>query len=135
METFHQVIRYEQGPIKDGRAELYLDLRPELLNLGGVVHGGVLATLLDVVCAQAGAYSPELKQRRPAVTLSLNLSYTGQCSGGRIRAVGTLKSKGSRIFNSTGEVYDEEGNLLAMAQGTFRFRSGPPVDLTDPVPQ
>lgn len=127
METFHQVIDYQQGPREAGRAELYLDLRPELLNLGGVVHGGVLATLLDVVCAQAGTYTGSLQQRQLALTLSLNLTFTGQCNGGRLRAVGTLKSKGTRIFNSTGEVFDEDGKLLAMAQGTFRLRSQQPA--------
>lgn len=103
---------------------LELELRQYHLNLGGVIHGGVLTSLLDIACAQAGLYCPYPGRARRAVTLSLTTTFTGQASSGVIQVIGTLRSQGRRIFNSSGEVLDSEGKLLAMGEGTFRMRSG-----------
>lgn len=121
---FHAVLGYRPVEWSDGLAVLELDLQPHHLNLGGVVHGGVLCSLLDVVCAQAGTYTPEPGKIRKAITLSLTTTFTGQASQGRILAIGKLRSRGTRIFNSSGEIFDSEGRLLAMGEGTFRLRSG-----------
>lgn len=121
---FHDVLGHRQLEWEDGRAVLELDIRPYHLNIAGVLHGGVLSSLLDIACAQAGLYCAEPGQVRKAITLSLTTSYTGQTSSGRIRVIGTMRSRGRRIFFSSGEVLDSDGRLLAMAEGTFRVRSG-----------
>lgn len=121
---FHDVMGYRQGTWEEGRAELLLDVQPYHLNFGGVIHGGVLTTLLDVVCAQAGLYCPHPGRIRMGITLSLTTTFTGQATGGTIRAVGTLRASGRKIFSSSGEVLDEAGRLLAMGEATYRFRSG-----------
>ncbi|MFW5824770.1 MAG: PaaI family thioesterase, partial [Marinobacter sp.] len=108
----------------EDRAVLALDLKPEHLNLGGVIHGGVLTSLLDIVLAEAGTYCPYPGRMRKAITLTLTTTFTGQCSGGTITATGIKRAGGTRIFNSTGEIHDDKGNLLAIAEGTFRIRSG-----------
>ena len=74
--------------------------------------------------AEAGTYCPYPGRIRTAMTLSLTTTFTGQCSGGTIRVTGRKRAGGTRIFNSTGEVHDDKGNLLAIAEGTFRIRSG-----------
>lgn len=121
---FADMLGFRQVQWEEGRAVLELELRPYHLNLAGVIHGGVLMSLLDIVCAQAGLYHPDPSQIRRAVTLSLTTTFTGQASAGVIRAIGTLRSQGSRIFNSSGEILDDSGRLLAMGEGTFRYRSG-----------
>jgi len=40
-----------------------------------------------------------------------------------IRAVGTRRAGGTRIYNSTMEVFDEKDTLLALGEATFRLRS------------
>ncbi|EKF74941.1 hypothetical protein A11A3_05791 [Alcanivorax hongdengensis A-11-3] len=109
---------------QEGRVELAVTIRPELLNLGGVIHGGVLATLMDVAGACAGTWCPYPGRIRKAVTLSMTTTFTGQCSAGEIRAVGIRRAGGSRIYNSTMEVFDADNHLLAIGEGTFRLRSG-----------
>jgi acyl-coenzyme A thioesterase PaaI-like protein len=83
-----------------------------------------LTSLLDIAMAEAGTYCPYPGRIRKAITLSLTTTFTGQCSGGTIRVTGRKRAGGTRIFNSTGEVHDDKGNLLAIAEGTFRIRSG-----------
>lgn len=121
---FHSVLGYRQSSWEEGRMVIELTVDQRHLNLGGVIHGGVLTSLLDVACAAAGTYCPHPGRIRRAITLSLTTTFTGQCSGGVIRVVGTKRAGGTRIFNSSGEVFDEDGRLLAFGEGTFRIRSG-----------
>ncbi|WP_417530798.1 PaaI family thioesterase [Marinobacter lipolyticus] len=121
---FHNLLGYRQVSWEESEAVIELDLQPRHLNLGGVIHGGVLTSLLDIVLAEAGTYCPYPGRMRKAITLSLTTTFTGQCSGGTIRVTGRKRAGGTRIFNSTGEVHDDKGNLLAIAEGTFRIRSG-----------
>ncbi len=121
---FHKLLGYRQVSWEEDEAVLELDVKPGHLNFGGVIHGGVLTSLLDIALAQAGTYCPFPGRMRKAITLSLTTTFTGQCSSGRILVNGRKRAGGTRIFNSTGEVHDEKGNLLAIAEGTFRIRSG-----------
>lgn len=121
---FHNLLGYHHESWTDGETVIALEIRPEHLNLAGVIHGGVLTALMDIVMADSGTYCPYPGRRRKALTLTMTTTFTGQCSGGVIRATGRKRAGGRRIFNSTGEVHDQDGNLLAIAEGTFRIRSG-----------
>lgn len=123
-DGFHTVLGYTQGFWDGEKAVIELKLQPMHLNFGGVIHGGVLASLLDIAMAMAGTYCPHPGRMRKAITLSLTTTFTGQCSAGTIFVTGYKRAGGSRIFNSTGEVHDDKGNLLAIAEGTFRLRTG-----------
>lgn len=121
---FHNLLGYRQASWEENEAVIELELQPRHLNFGGVIHGGVFTSLLDIALAQAGTHCPYPGRMRKAITLSLTTTFTGHCSGGTIRVVGRKRAGGTRIFNSTGEVYDDKGNLLAIGEGTFRIRSG-----------
>lgn len=121
---FHSLLGYRQASWEESEAVIELELAAHHLNLGGVIHGGVLTSLLDIAMAEAGTYCPYPGRMRKAITLSLTTTFTGQCSAGTIRVTGRKRAGGTRIFNSTGEVHDDQGNLLAIAEGTFRIRSG-----------
>ncbi|MDC0661167.1 PaaI family thioesterase [Marinobacter sp. SS21] len=121
---FHSALGYRQVSWEDGCAVIDLSLHADHLNLAGVVHGGVLSALLDIAMAQAGTYCPYPNRIRKAITLSMTITFTGQCSGGVIRVTGRKRAGGRRIYNCTGEVHDAAGNLLAISEGTFRTRTG-----------
>lgn len=121
---FHQVLGYRQVSWTEDEAVIELEVQACHLNMAGVLHGGVLTSLLDVVLAEAGTYCPYPGRVRKAITLVLNTTFTGQCSGGVIRAIGKRRAGGSRIFNSSGEVRDQDNRLLAIGEATFRLRSG-----------
>lgn len=131
---FHSLLGYRQVSWEEGRAVLELTVDQRHINLAGVIHGGVLTSLLDIACAEAGTYCPYPGRMRKAITLTLTTTFTGQCSGGTIRVVGTKRAGGSRIFNSSGEVFDAEGRLLAFGEGTFRIRSGSEKPEGVPIP-
>ena len=108
---------------EEGRGGVGMQVDERHLNLGRRVHGGVLATLLDVAGACAGTFCPYPDRIRKALTLSMTTTFTGQAGPGYIRAIGVKRAGGSRIFNSTVEVYSEDDTLLILGEGTFRLRS------------
>lgn len=79
---FHNVLGYRQASWDAHESVIELELQPKHLNMGGVIHGGVLSSLLDIALAQAGTHCPYPGRVRKAVTLSLTTTFTGQCSGG-----------------------------------------------------
>lgn len=124
-EGFHGLLGHRLTQWEEDLAVLELAVEPKHLNRSGVLHGGVLSTLLDAVCGFAGCYSDDPAQARGCITLSLTVSFTGQVSSGTIRAVGRRRAGGRRIYTATGEVFAEDGELIALGEGTFRLRSEP----------
>ncbi|MES1941242.1 hypothetical protein T5B8_13430 [Salinisphaera sp. T5B8] len=106
------------------RAVLQLDIQEWHLNLAGVLHGGILATLLDIAGAAAGSYCPYPGRIRKAITLSMTTTFTGQASVGMVRAIGRRRAGGQRIFNSSVDIVDADERLLAIGEGTYRLRRG-----------
>lgn len=119
-----KTLGFEVTEWDEGHCVLELDVDARHLNRSGVLHGGVLATMLDQAMSLTGLYCPYPGRVRRSVTLALTTSFTGQCRGGRVRAVGKLRAGGTRIYYGTGEVYGPDGGLLAMGEATFRRRRG-----------
>ena len=110
----------------EGEAVAEVELRPEHLNRSGSVHGGVICTLLDTVCARAGCWTPPGETQRRSSTVSLTTNFLRGASHGVIRATGRLRpGAGTQIFAAVGELTDAQGRLLALAQGTFKYRARP----------
>lgn len=101
-----------------------LPLTAHHLNRSDYVHGGVLASLLDTAMSFAGLYSPDPNEVRKAVTLSMTTTFVSPAREGTLTAIGRVRGGGRKTFMSSGEVFDDEGKLIAFGEGTFRLRSG-----------
>jgi len=121
---YRRLVGYWLSEWRDGHAVLELDLTPQHLNRGKILHGGVIASVIDNACGYAATWSPPDTPERLCVTLSLAVSFTGQVSRGRLRAVGHVKGGGLRIVFCAAEVFDEGGNLIAFGEGSFRYHAG-----------
>jgi uncharacterized protein (TIGR00369 family) len=121
MRGFNVLLGYRLAEWRDDFARLELVLEPKHLNRSGVVHGGVLATMLDVTLGYAGVFSEEKGRVRRAVTLSMTTSFLGQAKTGVLSCLARRRGGGKTIFMATGEVLDEGGNLIALGEGTFRY--------------
>jgi uncharacterized protein (TIGR00369 family) len=122
---FHELIGYRQVEWTRERVVLELEIGPRHLNRSGVVHGGVLSALIDIAASLSGCWTEDPRQRRRTMTLSLTTNFTGQARAGVIRATGRVLASGDRIYTGSAEVRDAAGKLLAVGQGTFRYRSLP----------
>lgn len=106
----------------EAHAVLEATARPDLLNRSDILHGGVVATLIDAAGGFAGAYTGEFSSGRLVLTLSLTTSFIGQASNGVVRAIARKRGGGRRIFASTIEVTDATGQIIAVGEGTYRYR-------------
>src|SRR5699024_170491 len=66
---FNKQLNFDFLAWGEGCAELGLAVNDRHLNMSGIIHGGVLATLMDVAGAQAGSYVND--QAMSVLTLSL----------------------------------------------------------------
>jgi uncharacterized protein (TIGR00369 family) len=121
---FNQTLGFKREAWRDGEGRISLDLQPLHLNAAGVVHGGVLVTLLDVTTAMTGLFCSKKGNRRHAVTVSLTTNFIGQAKGGKIIATGRRTASGRKLYFADAEVRSESGELLATASAVHRYRSG-----------
>ena len=104
-----------------GESELRYAPRPEHLNSFDVTHGGAVMTLLDVVMATAArSVEPQLG----VVTIEMKTSFMRPAkvpAGVGLVARGLLQHRTRSMAFTEGRVYDAEGQLCAVATGTFKY--------------
>jgi uncharacterized protein (TIGR00369 family) len=115
---FMQLLGVRREFSHEGRARLVVDARPELENPIHAMHGGVVATLVDVVMASAAV--SKIGFTRTAVTLNLNTSYL-QPGRGRLTADGEVLDICDEVVQCQAIVTDESGRVVARAVGSFRY--------------
>jgi uncharacterized protein (TIGR00369 family) len=106
----------------EGRVAAEVTVEDHHLNEGGVVHGGVLATMLDVVMGSAVVETIDLEGGEWCATQSLTTDFLRPATDGTLRAVGEVDRRGSLAANVTGEVRDEDDEVLARATGLWAIR-------------
>ena len=119
---FADLVGYELVRWEEDVAEVALTLAERHLNRSGVMHGGVLTTLIDTACGYCGCYTPQGQTARRAFSLSLTVSFigTGQ-KGQRITARATRSGGGKSVFFADCTVSDQEGRVIGSGQGTFKY--------------
>ena len=93
------------------------------LNRSGVVHGGIYAVLADAAAGLAGCYSHHPAAHRKSYTLSLTTNFLGSAAQGRLNARGSLRRRGRRVYFATVEITGDTGELLAVGEGSFLYRT------------
>ena len=121
---FNAHIGFDISVWEEDFAELSLALQPMHLNRSGIVHGGVLATLMDVSGGLCGCYCNVPGNVRRAVTLNLSTNFVAACRSGTIVARAHKRAGGRRTFFIHAEVRDDENTLLADAHGTYQYTRG-----------
>jgi uncharacterized protein (TIGR00369 family) len=101
-----------------------LVLRPEHLNRAGVVHGGLLATLLDHGGGACGLYCPVPGNARYGMTLSLTCNFVAQTNTGVLTTIGRRTAGGRKIYFAQTEVLGADGVVIASGTSVHRFRGG-----------
>lgn len=130
---FRAHVGYQTLVWRDGYAEMELVLGAEHTNSIGLVHGGVYMTLMDAAMGHATTWCSVQGNRRMCVTISLTTSFLAPATGPRIRAIAHLEGVENRIGLCRGEIIDDNGTVLVVGQGSFRYFSG--SERTEGVPR
>lgn len=88
----------------------------------GIVHGGVLATLIDTATFWAGFM--RLPEDAGLVNVDLKLNYLKSVTNGRLRAEGRCLRAGRQISYTEASVLDESGELVAHGTSTLMALPG-----------
>jgi uncharacterized protein (TIGR00369 family) len=114
---FARLLGIELDDIGSGTATLGLNVRKQLLQNHGVVHGGAIASLIDT--ATAFAIISLLAPSERVTTVDLTISYLRPFTEGRMTAVAKVLRSGRRLFVVSAEVFDTEGKLATTALSTY----------------
>jgi len=88
------------------------------LNINGVVHGGVYATILDT--AMGGSVVSLLTEDETTATTSLYVEFLRTARQGEVlTAVGRVLRRGRHIAFAEGNLVGSEGERLSQARGTW----------------
>ncbi len=114
--------------VEAGEVEAELDLEPFHMQQMDFVHGGVTATLADVVMGFA-AFTLA-KRGNGVVTVDLKVSYLNPGIGNKLFAKGFIIKAGSRLLFCEGEIYSRlpTGDIL-IAKATSIMSVVTPEDI------
>jgi uncharacterized protein (TIGR00369 family) len=111
----------ELTTVEPGRSRLELDVLPRHMNGWGVVHGGVMMTLLDVAMAVAARALEPAANGSVTVEMKTTFMQAGPPDG-RLAATGVCVHRSTTLAFCEAEIRDVNDRLLARATGTFKFR-------------
>ena len=100
-----------------GYSKAVLKITEPILRLtNGSVHGGAIATLVDV--GMAAALITRMKTDEMAATIQLQINYLAAARTGLLVCESKIIRKGSKIATAESEVKNED-TLIAKATATF----------------
>ncbi|MCL9980178.1 MAG: PaaI family thioesterase [Bacteroidia bacterium] len=104
--------------VDDGYAEMSLDIETHHLQQNGFMHGGVTATLCDVVTGIA-AYTT-VNEEKNVVTADLKVSYLNPSTCSKVLGVGRVVKAGKFLIFCEAQVFDllEDGSKVLVATCT-----------------
>src|ERR1700741_1074759 len=107
---YARLLGIELDKVTPGEATLTLDIRPELSQNHGVIHGGAIASLIDT--ATAFAILTLLEPEERVTTVDLSISYLRPALEGQLTATARVLRHGRRLLGTSAEVTDKAGTLL-----------------------
>ena len=105
--------------IAEGRVEFGCAVDESVYNPIGVVHGGLVCTLLDTVVGCAVHTTLPQGVGYTSIELKVNYLRAVHATSGPLRAVGRVVKPGSRVAFAEGEVTDASGRTVATASGSL----------------
>jgi uncharacterized protein (TIGR00369 family) len=117
VSPFWAYLGMKEQVMEHGSAEVRLDVFPDLLQRRGIVHGGVIATLIDA--SIGSAVRSTLGEDGATSTIELKTNYLRPAKGAYLIAKASLYHRGGTTAVGKSEVFDDAGNLIAVGTATF----------------
>jgi len=114
---FSQLIGMKLVDLRPDEAVLSIEMRDDLRQPSGVLHGGVTATLIDT--AMAFAVRTRLAIDEATATIDLTVHYLRPHITGTFICTAKVVRAGKRIFTVSADVVNETGKLIATGLSTY----------------
>ncbi len=112
-----KLIGMELVDLKTGEAIVRLQMRDELRQPHGLLHGGATASIIDT--AMAFAVVTKLAENEKASTVDLTVHYLRPVTAGAIVCTAKVVKAGKRLLTVSAEVVNNEKKLIATALSTY----------------
>lgn len=97
--------------VKRGDMELEFEVRPEMTNPTGILHGGMQCALLDDVI---GMTTVTLGYKGFLISIGLQVNYLGKVKvGEKVRVKAAIVREGRNVVHAFAQILDMEGNLIS----------------------
>ena len=120
-------MRMSLADIGFDRAGIDLELDRCHLQPYGIVHGGVIATLIDTATFWAGFL--RLPETDGLVNVDLKLNYLKSVTRGKLRAEGVCLRHGNTLSYAEARVTDSHGNLIAHGTSSLMALPGKGLEI------
>jgi acyl-CoA thioesterase len=114
---FAKLIGMKLVNLQPDEAVISIEMRDELRQPSGVLHGGVTATLIDT--AMAFSVRTRLPIDEATATIDLTVHYLRPHLTGTFICTAKIVRAGKRIFTVSADVVNEEGKLIATGLSTY----------------
>ncbi len=125
-QPFHAYMDLDIEPQPAGQSRITMKTSSRTLGgVGGSVHGGIVATLIDIACIQAVA-SLVGPDEMMAGTAELNVSYLRPALGDIVVTEGRVLKKGRSLAVVDVDCSDGKGRLFAKGRTQYAIRQRQP---------
>lgn len=114
---FAKLIGMRLEALEMDEAVISIEMRDDLRQPSGVLHGGVTATLIDT--AMAFAVRTRLEPQAATATIDLTVHYLRPHIAGKVTCTARNVRAGKRVFTVSADVHNEEGKLIATGLSTY----------------
>jgi uncharacterized protein (TIGR00369 family) len=114
-----QLVQMDLVAADEGRVEFRCTPDESAYNPIGLVHGGLVCTLLDTVAGCAVHSTLPRGLGYTSIEIKVNYLRGVQAGGGPLTAVGTVPKPGRRVAFAEGRVTDAAGRLVATASSSL----------------
>jgi uncharacterized protein (TIGR00369 family) len=125
IEIYHQVNNFGRENnmkltvVKPGEIIYEMEVLEKHLATVNTIHGGMIAALMDGVIGVA-ALSLVAQDKKLVSTVEFKLNYYKPAYlGDVLKGYGRVDNAGNRIISTSGEIYNQKGEMIAKAMGTF----------------
>jgi len=117
--TYLEFLGFRLTAWSEGFTRLEMPVRAEHQNTIGYLHGGVIASLLDIAGAFAGSYGRS--DDYVSVTINMNTTYMSPLRADTVVAEAELVRRTKSLFFTQAKVLDPVNKrLCATAMGTYK---------------
>ena len=118
---FGLLVSVEPETIEPDRVRLRLPFRPEITTVGDVVHGGAIASLVDVAATAAVWSGADLATTQRGTTIGFTLNFLAAGRGQDLLATATVIQRGRTICVCEVDVRGVDGSPVARALVTYKI--------------
>ena len=118
---FDRLYGLELLDLTDGEVRAQVDVRDELLQPAGLVHGGVYASIAESITSTA-TWLAVHEDGRTVQGMSNQTSFLRPITAGTIHAVARARHKGRTTWVWEVDITDDEGRLCALVRMTIAVR-------------